>query len=437
MMEGLNMPDKLDVTGSVELYKRACALFPGGTQTNSKRATAFAPGVWPIYFSDAHGCRITDIDGNTYIDYVSALGPITLGYCYEPVDAAIRQQLGRGIIAGLLSPLEVEVAEKVCDIVPCAEMMRFMKGGAEATSAGARIARGYTGKEIILNSGYRGWSDVWAAQAGNPGVPDCFEQTIEGFPRDDLNALEDLLNKYQGNVAMISVDVAGGTAAPQEVVEGIRRLADEHEAVLMFDEIVSGFRMATGGAQEYYGVTPDIGVFAKGIANGMPIGVVCGKRDIMAAAKDLIISITYGGEALSLAAASACLDIYKHEPVQEHMWRQGEKLQRGFETAAQENGVPFKCYGPSVMHSMKFEYEDAALNTDVWTLFLQETARRGVLIRRGGLLFITYSHDDEAVEETNAVVAAVMPIIAEAVAAGDVRNRLHGGEVEESFRSFA
>jgi len=431
------LSDTLDVTKSVAMYGRACGLIPGGSQTNSKRATAFAPGVWPIYFESCKGCRVTDIDGNSYVDYVLGLGPITLGYCYEPVDAAIREQLGKGIIAGLLSPLEVEVAEKLCEMVPCAEMVRFMKGGAEGTSAAARIARGYTAKEVILNSGYRGWSDVWAAQSGNPGVPKAFEPTIEGFPRDDLNALEDLLNKHRGNVAMISVDVAGGTAAPQEVVEGIRRLADEHEAVLMFDEIVSGFRMAPGGAQEYYGVTPDLAVFAKGVANGMPLGVVCGRKEIMQRAKDLVISITYGGEALSLAAASACLDIYSNEPVQKHMWKQGDKLREGFETAAQANGVPFKCYGPSVMHSMRFEYEDAELNGKVWTLFLQETAKRGALIRRGGLLFITYSHDDEAVEQTIAAVADTMPLIAEAVDAGDVDDRLLGGEVEESFRSFA
>jgi len=431
------LSDKLTVDRSVELYQRACELIPGGSQTNSKRATAFAPGVWPIYFDSAKGCRITDIDGNSYIDYVLALGPITLGYCYEPMDQAIRAQLSKGIIAGLLSPLEVEVVEKVCEIIPCAQMVRFLKGGAEATSAAARIARGYTGKEVILNSGYRGWSDVWAAQAGNPGVPRAFEASIEGFPRDDLNALEDLLNKHRNNVAMIALDVAGGTAAPREVVAGIRRLADAHEAVLMFDEIVSGFRMAPGGGQEYYGVTPDLAVFAKGVANGMPLGVVCGKREVMAAAKDLIISVTYGGEALSLAAASVCLDIYQNEPVQEHMWRQGDKLRQGFEAAATANGVPFKCYGPSVMHSMKFEYEDAELNGKVWTLFLQETARRGVLIRRGGLLFITYSHDDAAVEQTLAAVAETMPLIAEAVAAGDVDALLLGGEVEESFRSFA
>lgn len=430
------MSELLNVSKSIDLYTRACELIPAGSQTNSKRPSGYAPGAYPIYFASAKGCRITDIDGNSYIDYVLGLGPITLGYCYEPMDAAIREQLGKGIIAGLLSPLEVEVAEKVCEMVPCAEMARYMKGGAEGTTAAARIARGFTGKEIILNSGYRGWADTWAAQAGNPGVPKAFEGTIFGFPRDDLDALEGLLKQHAGNVAMISVDVAGGTAAPREVVEGYRRLADEYDTILMFDEIVSGFRMARGGGQEWYGVTPDLAVFAKGVANGMPLAVVCGRKDIMQAGADFIISITYGGEALSLAAASACLDIYKAEPVQEQMWKQGEKLGKAFEASAANNGVPFKCHGPSCMHSMSFDYEDRELSAKVWTLFLQEAARRGVLLRRGGLMFITYSHDDEAVGETIAAVDAVMPIIAEAVDAGDVDARLHTGEVQQSFRTF-
>jgi glutamate-1-semialdehyde aminotransferase len=435
-MEAAAVTDRLNVSTSLELYEAECRLVPGGSQTNSKRATAYALGAWPVYFDSAKGCRITDVDGNQYIDYVLGLGPITLGYCYDRIDEAISHQLERGIIAGLLSPLEVEVADKICDLIPCAEMVRYMKGGAEGTTAAARIARGYTGREIILNSGYRGWADTWAAQQGNPGVPSCLESTIEGFPRDDLNALEDLLVKHKGNVAMISVDVAGGTAAPQDVVEGMRKLADEHDTLLMFDEIVSGFRMATDGAQGYYGVTPDLAVFAKGIANGMPLAAVCGKKEVMECAKDLVISITYGGEALSLAAASVCLDVYKSEPVIEHMFRQGDKLRHGFEASAASCGVPFKCHGPACMHSMSFDYQDAKLNTKVWTLFLQETARRGVLLRRGGLLFITYSHDDEAIEQTIAAVAETMPLIAEAVEAGQVDERLQTGEVEESFRRF-
>lgn len=430
------MADSLDVSKSVEMYTHACDLIPAGSQTNSKRATAYAPGAFPIYFDHAKGCRITDVDGNTYIDYILALGPITLGYCYDAIDEAIAEQLERGIIAGLLSPLEIEVVERLQDAVPCCEMARFMKGGAEGTQAAARIARGFTGNDVILNSGYRGWADQWAAQSGNPAVPGVLGETIEGFPRDDLDTLEQLLEKHRDNVAMIAVDVASGTAAPQEVVEGMRRLADEHNTLLMFDEIVTGFRMARGGAQEYYGVTPDLAVFAKGMANGMPIAAVCGREDVMRPSKDLVISITYGGEALSLAAANASLQVYENEPVPEHMFAQGEKLGTAFERIAEENGVPFKCHGPTCQQSMSFDYEDGDLVDDVWTLLLQEMAKRGVLLRRGGLLFITYSHDDEAIEETIAAMEECMPIIADAVENDTVSDLLETGEVEKSFRSF-
>ncbi len=435
-LEGNTLSEKLNVSKSVELYQKACQLIPAGSQTNSKRPATYAPGAYPIYFETTKGCRVTDIDGNTYIDYVLGLGPITLGYCYDAVDEAVSAQLKKGIIAGLLAPAEVEVAEKMKQLVPCAEMTRYMKGGAEGTTAAARMARGFSGKEIILNSGYRGWADGWAAANNTIGVPKCLGQVVKSFPRDDLNALEDLLKQHKGEVAAIAVDVAGGTAAPQEAVEGMRTLADEYDALLIFDEIVSGFRMARGGAQEYYGVTPDIAVFAKGMANGLPVAAVSGRADILEASKDYVISITYGGEALSLAGAAACLDVYANNDVTGHMFAQGDKLRIGFESSAQANGVPFKCHGPSCMHSMSFSYDDAGLNQQVWTLFLQEAAKRGVLLRRGGLLFITFSHDDAAIAETIVAVDGAMQVVAEAVEGGKVADMLETGSVEESFRRF-
>jgi len=294
---------------SLELWRRAIELIPGGSQTNSKRATAYALGAFPIYAQSAQGARIQDVDGNWYIDYILGLGPITLGYCYPEIDAAIRAQLERGIIYGLLSPLELEVAESVIEMVPCAEMVRFLKGGAEVTTAAARIARGYTGRDVILNSGYRGWADGWMAQSTGMagGVPDCLGGVIDGFARHDLDSLRARLEEYAGRVAMVALDPAGGgDRVPDGYHQGVRALCDEFGALLMYDEIVTGFRMAAGGGQEYFGVTPDLACFAKGVANGMPLGVVCGKAEVMRkACDDLVISVTYGGEALSLAAAAA------------------------------------------------------------------------------------------------------------------------------------
>ncbi|HUS80709.1 MAG TPA: aminotransferase class III-fold pyridoxal phosphate-dependent enzyme [Armatimonadota bacterium] len=424
---------------SIELYRRALELIPGGSQTGSKRPTAYALGAYPIYAQDAEGARVQDVDGNWYVDYVLGLGPITLGYCYPAVDEAIRAQLERGIIYGLLSPLEVEAAEAICDMVPCAEMVRFLKGGSEVTTAAARIARGYTGRELVLNCGYRGWADVWAAEsrAGDGGVPACFGPSICSLPRYDLAALEDLLDTHRGEVAAVFMDpVSYSQAPPEGYLDGVRALCDEHEVLLAFDEIVTGFRMASGGAQEYFGVTPDLACFAKGVANGMPVGVVCGRREVMQAAADLIISVTYGGEALSLAAVCAALEVYRTEPVFEHIWSVGGRLMAGFDELGERYGVPLRCHGYAPMSSQTIAYDDAELSQDVWTLLLQEMAARGVLLRRGGLMFITYSHGDAEVEETLAALDESLGVIAQAVDQGTVKDLLRVTTVEESFRRF-
>jgi glutamate-1-semialdehyde 2,1-aminomutase len=190
------MSDRLNVSNSLEIWSRAEELIAGGSQTNSKRPSGYAPGAYPIYADRSQGCRVWDVDGNEYLDYVLGLGPITLGYCYPAVDEAIREQLGKGIVWGLMTPLEVECAELMREMVPCCEMVRYLKGGAEVTTAAARIARAHTGRELILNSGYRGWADVWSAAIEPPmgrGIPECLRGLVKSFPRDDLNVLEDLL----------------------------------------------------------------------------------------------------------------------------------------------------------------------------------------------------------------------------------------------------
>ena len=435
------MSEPRSFDASLELYRRAIEVIPGGSQTNSKRATAYALGAYPIYAQNADGARIQDVDGNWYIDYVLGLGPITLGYCYPEVDAAIREQLERGIIYGLMSPLEVEVAETVCEMVPCAEMVRFLKGGAEVTTAAARIARTHTGREIILNSGYRGWADGWLAQSTGmeKGVPDRIGGLIDGFGRPDLDSLRAKLEEHAGNVAMVSLDPAtGGARVPDGYHQGVRDLCDEHGALLMYDEIVTGFRMAAGGGQEYFGVTPDLACFAKGAANGMPLGIVCGRADVMRRAiDDTVISITYGGEALSLAAGMAAMNVYRAEPVFETIWETGATLMAGFEELGEKHGVPLHCHGYEPMSSQTITYDDPEVSRDAWTLLLQEMAQRGVLIRRGGLLFVTYCHRDAEVEETLAALDESLAVIAEAVDEGTVADRLRVTEVKESFRSFA
>ncbi len=433
------MAGELSFELSEKLFARAVELIPGGSQTNSKRPRGYAPGAFPIYIQRAKGCRVWDVDGNEYIDYIMALGPIVLGYAYSAVDQAIARQLKDGIIYGLLHPLEVKAAQLICETVPCAEMVRFLKGGAEVTTAAARIARAYTGRELILNCGYRGWADQWSAQVTTEaarGVPECLRSTIFSFPYNNLPALEALLKERGDEVALVFLDPVSGRAPDPDYLPGVRELCDRYGVLLAFDEIVTGFRMAPGGAQEHYGVTPDLACFAKGVANGMPLGVVCGRREIMQIAKDLLISVTYGGECLSLAAVYACIEEYRKKPVHEHLWTQGEKLMHGFAEAGKRHDLPFACTGVAPMALPVFSFDDAQLTADVWSLFLQETARRGVLIRRGGLLFVTYSHGDADVDVTLQAVDEALGVVAAALRNDNLADALRVKDVEEGFRRF-
>jgi glutamate-1-semialdehyde aminotransferase len=420
---------------SLDLYDEAIRRIPGGSQTSSKRPAAFAYGAYPIYFDHAHGGRITDVDGNEYVDLVGALGPVSLGYTHPAVDDAIREQLERGIIAGLLSPLEVEVARLLAELVPCAEMVRYFKGGGEATAAAARVARRHTGREVILNCGYRGWPDTWTIASNDGGVPRRLEGAVQTFAFNDREGLERLIHGQAGDIAAIAIDVQVTPPEPGYLA-WLRDLAHEIGALLIFDEIVTGFRMANGGAQKYFAVTPDLAVFAKGIANGMPLAVVAGKAEVMASMTDALISITYGGEALSLAAAKATLETYRSEPVIATMWARGRQLRDGLTVAAQAAGLPSAVVGYDPMTAMRFEGLAREVEADAWGYLLQEMAQRGVLLRRGGLNFVSYSHTEAEIAAVIAAAGEVFPALATLLESGTVRDHLRIRSVDTGFRAF-
>jgi glutamate-1-semialdehyde 2,1-aminomutase len=386
----------LKLDRSLALWGEAEQLIPGGSQTNSKRPTAFSFGKYPVFADRAQGCRIWDVDGNEYIDFVNGLGPITLGYRYPAVDDAVRAQLDRGIVAGLLWPAEVEAAAALSEAIPCAESVRFFKGGGEATAAAARIARAATGRHVLLNAGYRGWPDTWSAGRDAAVPPEVAKYTLS-FPYGDLAALERLLEEHRDQVAAVFTDVPYDGSLGAEYLEGVRELAHRHGALLCYDEIVNGFRLARGGAQEHFGVVPDLACFAKGMANGMPLAAVVGRRDVMAHAATSLISITYGGEALSLAACVAVVREYGKEDVIGHLWRMGQRLMDGLNRAASEASVPFECNGYPPMSAMQFSLPRDRVSP-AWDLWLAECAKRGVLFRRGGLNMMMYSHSEADVD---------------------------------------
>ena len=421
---------------SLELFEQARAMIPGGSQTISKRPTLFAFGQYPIFASHGQGSHIWDVDGNEYVDFVMALGPITLGYCYPAVDEAIRAQLVKGIVYGLLAEVEVAAARAVIDAIPCAEQVRFLKGGAEVTSAAARIARAFTGRSKIANCGYRGWHDQWAVQNDDGGIPEGLRPYTLPFAYNDLGSLEKVLTENRDQVAAVFLDPFASVLPEPGFLEGVKELVHAHGALLVFDEIVTGFRLALGGAQEYFGVVPDLACFAKGIANGMPLGAVVGRREVMQVAEKLRISVTYGGEALSLAAAVAAIDEYRSKDVFPRIWQQGQRLMDGLNDAARSAEVAFRCYGLAPMSAMAFDVPDAALAAQCWTYFLQEAAEQGVLFRRGGLNFVTYSHTDADVDRAVSVVRDILPRLRRHLDRGTLSEAIQVLSVEQGIRQF-
>lgn len=420
----ITVKDKLPLSRSAELEVRARRVIPGVTQTASKRPEAFAPGRFPGYIERGRGAHVWDVDGNEYIDFVMACGPATLGYCHPTVDEAIAEQLRHGIIFTRPTALEVEVAEMLTEMVPCAEMVRFFKGGVEANSAALRIARAYTNREGVVSCGYRGWHDQWAITHTPRGIPRALTALTSEFKYNDLESLEQELKSRPDQVAAVVIGPVSGQAPQPGFLEGVKELTHRHGALLIFDEIVTGFRVANGGAQQYFNVTPDLAVFAKGIANGMPLSAVTGRREIMQVANEVFITLTYGDEALSLAAARAALNEYRRDDVCGHLWRIGQTLMDGVNDAIAETGAPFTFNGIAPMPAFfcTGEFCGKPLPEDeqqhVWLYLLAELARRGVLWRRHSLILPSYSHTDEDIAYAVAACREVFADLVDRLATG-------------------
>jgi glutamate-1-semialdehyde aminotransferase len=388
---------------SEELFARALRTIPWGTQTNSKRPKPALAGVMPAFIERGQGCRVYDVDGNEYIDYRAALGPILLGYCYPAVDRAVAAQLAKGVIFSMASPVEIEVAEAIAALLPWAEKVRFTKTGADASSAALRIARAYTGRAKFLSCSYHGWHDQFAAAAQGigRGVPEVLNEYVYSIPYGDAAAAERILAEQGADIAAIfTVPYDLGPHPSDAFLRRLRELATAHGALLIFDEIVTGFRLAKGGGAEYFGVEPDLVVVAKALANGFPLAAFCGKREVMAVldTDQVLITTTYAGETLSLAASVATLAILRDEPVIEHIWRLGQRLMQGLEQAGRDAGLPVRVYGLPPCSTLAFDVEDAAAQNQLRDHFFGELFRQGIFPNVNW--FITYSHTQADIDET-------------------------------------
>jgi glutamate-1-semialdehyde aminotransferase len=419
------------IEASDALYARAVGLIPSQTQTLAKGPAQFVKGVAPKYLKSGKGSHVFDVDGNEFIDYQMGVGPISLGYAYPRVDEAIRAQLEDGITFSLMHPLEVEVAERIHEVVPCAESVRFSKTGCDVTTAAVRLARAFTGREKVLCCGYHGWHDWYIGVTDrSAGIPAATKDLTFTFPYNDLGALEESLDD---ETACVILEPVTFEAPRPGFLEGLRELCTSRGALLIFDEMWTGFRLALGGAQGAFGVTPDLACFSKAVANGMPLSILAGRGDVMAALdRDVFFFTTFGGEALSLAAARATIDEMRERGVPASLQERGSVLRRGLEGLLADLGISeVKLVGYDCRTLVTFRPE-AGDPLVLKSLLQQELLRRGILW--GGFHNLSFSHTPEDIDYTVRAYADLLPGFAAAMREGRARSLLLGEPVGPVFR---
>ncbi len=389
-------------------------------------------GVFPEFAVSAEGYELVSSDGRTFIDWAGGWGPVLLGYRHPEVEEAIRAQLEAGPMLSLAHPVEVELAEALIEMIPCAEMVGFGKNGSDVTTAAVRLARASTGRDLVLQCGFHGFHDWYTCQyrAKNVhGIPKALRAFVHDFPYNDLDALEWLFMRYPDEVAAVVMEPVNLTLPEPGYLEGVRELTRQHGALLVFDEIVTGFRLANGGAQALFGVTPDLACLGKGLANGMPLSAIVGKREYMRHLPDTAWGMTYRGETVSLAAGLAVTQVLRREPVAEHLAEIGSRVREGFRKACDRQGIEADMLGPPARLTFEFAPAGGLDAQRLRSLFVRECARNGVLTT--GTLLPSYAHDEQAVERTMTAVREALERLREAIDSGRAAlwAAVHGGFV--------
>ena len=410
-------------------FSRARQVIPLGTQTLSKSPTQWVQGAHPLYLERGKGAHVWDVDGNEFVDFPMALGPVLLGYAEPVVDDAIRRQLDDGITFTLMHPLEVEVAERIVALCPGVEAVRFAKSGSDAVSAAVRAARARTGRDMVLVAGYHGWHDWYiGSTTRNAGVPKAVVDLTATFTFGDVGSLERALETYPGDVAAVVLEPSGATVPEPGYLQAVVELAAQHGAVSVFDEVITGFRLAPGGARERYRVRPDLSCYGKALGNGMPISAVAGGGEIMEVFEEVFFSGTHGGEALSLAAAAAVLDTIADGTVLGEIEALGSTLLAGMVERVDRHGVGHLVTvgGEPQRTVVGFTGPDHLVHRS-WVQ--QCMGRAGALFN--GSMFISARHSDADVA---LALDAFDTALASLGAGEDVAARLVGPTLEPVFR---
>lgn len=377
------------------LLNRAIKTIPLGSQTFSKSKTHFPQGASPYFIEKGKGSHVWDADGNEYIDFINGLLCISLGYNDADVNAAVQKQMQKGFSFSLATELEIKLAEKICEMVPCAEMLRFGKTGTDVTSAAIRLARAYTGKDHVLVCGYHGWQDWYIGSTSRSlGVPEATKSLTHVFEYNDIASLEKYFALYPEQVAAVILEPMNTQYPRDNFLHKVKQITAKNSAVLIFDEIITGFRFAKGGAQEYFGVTPDLTTMGKGMANGLPISVVCGRADIMCLMEEIFFSGTFFGETLSMAAAYEVLTKITKQSVLEHITDMGQRIITGVTSLIKKHGLTelLSISGHPAWSFLNFSAGDGFSLWEIKTLFMQEMLLRGILISNTHNM--SYAHSD-------------------------------------------
>jgi glutamate-1-semialdehyde 2,1-aminomutase len=420
---------------SIEFLVRAERVIPLGSQTFSKSRTQYPVGVSPHFITRANGSRVWDLDGNEYIDFVNSLASVTLGYQDPDVTEAVRNQLESGVIFSLPHPLETEVAEMICEMVPCAEMVRFGKNGSDATSGAIRLARAFTERDHVAVCGYHGWQDWYiGSTTRNRGVPRATRELTHAFAYNDLDSLRIVLEQHRDGFAAVIIEPMNVVEPMPGFLEGVKSLAHEHGALLIFDETITGFRFSNGGAQQLFGVTPDVATFGKGLANGYPISAVAGRRDVMRLMEEIFFSFTFGGEALSLAAAKATLTKLRNQPILQSMQAVGASIVAGTREIIVQNGLNdvFSVSGHPTWSFLNMRDVRGHSAFEIKTLLMQELHQRGILSM--GTHNLSYAHSKQDAAALIAAYAELLPMIGDLLNAGTLRGALRCAPLVPLFK---
>jgi glutamate-1-semialdehyde 2,1-aminomutase len=423
------------ITASEKLHQRALPIMTPVTQTLAKGPGQYINGVAPKYLQRGRGAHVWDVDGNEYIDYNMAIGPLSLGYAYPAVDDAIKAQLADGITFSMMHPLEVELAELVHQIIPNAEAIRISKTGADVTSAAIRVARAFTGRNKVLCCGYHGWHDWYiSVTSRNSGIPEEVAALTSTF---DYNNIESVREALDEDTACVILEPFVFEAPKDNFLHELKALCAANGTLLIFDEMWTGFRVALGGAQEYFGVQADLACFSKAVANGMPISLLTGRKEVMQLFnEEVFFFTTFGGEALSLAAAVATIRELKEKDVTQYLAQKGRLLKDGYNHIAKELGIDnyTRCSGFDCRTLISFD-ASAGNPLELKSFVQQELFKRGILW--SGFHNMSYSHTDEDIRHTLHAYLEVLLLLKKAVELNTVEEQLKGKPVEAVFRKVS